>query len=253
MSQDKLIELYQRASKHSHYQLLARSVRSIIDQTSLKVSSRFEEERLGYIASRCRFDAQIVSDVGGNTGFFSFESAALGAARVLYFDGNRAHAEFVAEASHVLGVGDVITVSDHYLNFRNDFPGQVDLCFLLNVLHHVGDDFGDATMTVDEARSQILTSLAYLSRFAKVLVFQLGYNWKGDRNRPLFPGGTKAEQIDFVRRGTADDWHVAHIGIAARVDGKVVYQDLSEENIERDDRLGEFLNRPLFILESRHA
>jgi hypothetical protein len=33
-----------------------------------------------------------------------------------------------------------------------------------------------------------------------------------------------------------------------RIENSVVYQALNETNIERDDRLGEFLNRPLFIM-----
>ena len=56
--------------------------------------------------------------------------------------------------------------------------------------------------------------------------------------------------IELVRQLDAD-WAVQAIGIAERHDGRVVYRDLDARNIDRDDSLGEFLNRPLFILRSR--
>jgi hypothetical protein len=60
--------------------------------------------------------------------------------------------------------------------------------------------------------------------------------------------------IDFVTgRARRADWTIDAIGIAQRSDGVVQYRPLDGRNIERDDALGEFLNRPLFILRSRHV
>jgi hypothetical protein len=84
------------------------------------------------------------------------------------------------------------------------------------------------------------------------LIFQMGFNWKGDIKQCLFSNGTKKEMIDFIKKGTENYWNIESIGIA-QVDsnGSIVYEDLNENNIKRDDTLGEFLNRPIFILKSK--
>ena len=109
------------------------------------------------------------------------------------------------------------------------------------------------TACVAAAKAQMIAQLNRLSRQVSTLVFQLGFNWKGNRHACLFEHGTKAELIDFVTRGTAADWQVDAIGIAERHDGAVRYAPLSARNIVRDDALGEFLNRPIFVLRSRHG
>jgi hypothetical protein len=57
--------------------------------------------------------------------------------------------------------------------------------------------------------------------------------------------------IDMVRAGIAGHWDEVGIGIARANEGITVYEDLSPTNIAREDHLGEFRNRPLFILRSR--
>lgn len=246
-----LVELYNTASKHSNYQTLARPLRAYLQQDNLKITSRYEIERLNYVLANCPVSNKVVADIGGNTGFFTLESAVHGASSVSYFEGNKAHAEFVRESVKVLRLEKVVVVSTDYLNFRDDFSCQVDLCFLLNVLHHIGDDYGDSAILRDEAKKEILNSLSYMSRKAKVLIFQLGFNWKGDRNCGLFEHGTKAELIEFIRNGTMNDWEILNIGIAQKNKDDVEYVELNEINIRRDDSLGEFLNRPLFIMKSK--
>ena len=68
---------------------------------------------------------------------------------------------------------------------------------------------------------------------------------------PLFAGGEKREMIEFITAGTADLWELQDIGIAVSSDQGIVYEDLDSENIQRMDELGEFLNRPIFILRSK--
>jgi hypothetical protein len=143
-------------------------------------------------------------------------------------------------------------VCNRYLNFKDDMHDQVDLCLLLNVLHHIGDDYGDSALSRDEAKKEILNSLSYISRKSKLLVFQLGFNWKGDRNQPLFEYGTKDELIEFIRKGTSGNWEILNIGIAQRTGECVEYQELNGINMQRDNSLGEFLNRPLFIMRSKN-
>ena len=77
---------------------------------------------------------------------------------------------------------------------------------------------------------------------------QLGFNWKGDRHRPLFASGTKVELIDYVRHSVKGHWRIDNIAV---VNPKTrVYEPINDFNLQRFDTLGEFLNRPLFLLTS---
>lgn len=252
MDANVLLDLYQRCSKHSGYQRLAGALAPLLDVDALQVKSRHEHARLDYIAAHVDVADLHVADIGGNTGFFSFELLARGARRVDYYEGQPAHHAFVSAAAARLGLASRLHSHRTYLTFGAGELPQVDCTLLLNVLHHLGDDFGDPGTLREAAKHQMLDGLSALARSSRMLVFQLGFNWKGDRHQPLFTGGTKSEMIDFIRRGTAADWTVAAIGVAECEAGAIAYRELGEHNIERVDALGEFLNRPIFILESRH-
>ena len=82
------------------------------------------------------------------------------------------------------------------------------------------------------------------------MVFQLGFNWKGNRNLGLFENGSKVELIDFIAEGVKNYWTIEKIGIAEAANNSIEYCDLNDNNIIRNDKIGEFLNRPIFILKS---
>lgn len=256
MNAAPLLDLYQRTSKHSNYQVLAGALAPLLGSEAISVKSRHEHERLAYILSRVPVQGLHVVDIGGNTGFFSFELLERGARRVDYYEGNAAHHDFVQAAAQRLGLAGRLHTHRGYVSFEPAGLPRADCTLLLNVLHHFGDDFGDRHAAKEAARQRMLACLSALARTSRMLVFQLGFNWKGDRHQPLFARGSKAEMIDFIARGTAADWDIGAIGIAERsddqADGQTVYRDLCDRNIARDDSLGEFLNRPIFIMQSRH-
>lgn len=252
MSNSRLIELYDKTSKHSHYQVLATPLREIIPTGMQNAHYRWENERLNFIVKHLSYKDASLADIGGNTGYFTLEFIYKGAKSVLFVEGNKAHNDFVREATSVLNWQDKVIIYPRYMMFKDDISLiDVDVTLLLNVLHHVGDDYGDKSQSISEAKNNILRSLSSLSRQTKYLVFQLGFNWKGDINFPLFEGGTKQELIDFVEHGTQDSWAIESIGIAEKANGKVFYDKVSADNIRRKDSLGEFLNRPLFIMKSK--
>ena len=72
------------------------------------------------------------------------------------------------------------------------------------------------------------------------MVFQLGFNCKGNITTPLFKNGTKSEMIEFIKNGTKEYWEVIAIGIPERCNGGIVYKELNEKNIIRDDSLVNF-------------
>jgi len=249
---DRLLTLYNETGKHSQYQIPAKVLSNLLPVATLNIRSRFEQERLDYILRHIECRGAQFTDIGGNTGFFTFEMIDHGADFAIFIEGNPAHSAFVEEAARVLKWQDQIRVYSQYFDFGNDLDWvDSDICFLLNVLHHVGDDYGRNIRDVDSAKANILLSLKRLAKHVKQLVFQLGFNWQGNIEKPLFQHGTKKELIRFLESGIRDDWSIQNIGIAERRPNGIVYKDANSANIERDDSLGEFLNRPIFIMRSR--
>lgn len=250
-SVNKLLELYHETSKHSNYQIVASMLEKYISNQNIDVISRYEKERLKYFVENIDIKDKKILDIGGNTGFFTFELLNHSASKVIYYEGNKVHAQFVKEASKILDLEDIVNVHDEYFLFDNTNKDSYDVIFLLNVLHHVGDDYGDDMLTKEKALKVITKSLQSLASKTKILVFQLGFNWKGNRNLPLFDDGTKKEMIDFIAEGIKHHFTIETIGIAENEEKKVVYNRLNESNIQRVDDLGEFLNRPIFIMKSK--
>lgn len=251
MKQD-LLDKYHSVSKHSNYQMLAPSVIGLLGPHHLEVRSRHEAERFDWITSKMDPKGLRFLDVGGNTGYFSFELVDCGALSVDYYEGNVAHCEFVDEASRGLMVEDRLKTHGEYFGFdANGLSGAFDCVLLLNVVHHFGDDFGGRTTSFEKAKEKMMECVRVMASSTRWMVFQMGFNWKGDRSLPLFESGTKSEMVDFVRRGLGDAWDIASIGVAEQRGDRIVYADPSVANMERNDSMGEFLNRPLFLLKSR--
>lgn len=244
---EKLKSMYEAQSKHSNYQILASSLSSVLEEDKLSIVSRHEAERLNYILDNISFADKKVIDVGGNTGYFTFEAITNRAKKVVYYEGNPNHAEFVSLATSILNLESQIEIHNEYFNFNS--TELYDIGIVLNVLHHIGDDFGKNQLSIQKALEYMSDSLREMSKYINVLIFQLGFNWKGDRHLPLFANGTKNELINFVKTSIDGFYEIEKIGIAVKVDDKIVYQDLNQLNLLRRDELGEFLNRPLFILK----
>lgn len=249
MQSKELVSLYQKSSKHSNYQVLPEELRDYIPENVLNINSRYEEERLEFMLNQLDFKRKTVLDIGGNTGYFSFELLDEGAGKVVFVEGNEDHAEFVRSAAQMLEKP--IKVINDYMDFDGAPEwGTVDITLLLNVVHHLGDDFGDEEISLAEAREEMEECINYFSDKTDWLVFQMGYCWKGDTSKLLFENGTKREMIDFVEEASAEKWEIESIGIPEKKDDEVVYSSPTEENMKRRDDWGEFLNRPLFIMRS---
>ena len=252
----RLSELYSRISKHSQYQMPAMNMCGLIDADSkLRCHSHYENERLDFLLDKIDVRGKKILDIGGNTGYFSFELLNRGAESIVFYEGNKDHAEFVKEVADFLGLSRKLEVHSEYYGFSgsND-DNQYDIVLLLNVLHHVGDDYGEKFTTIGSAKNEIIRELLSVISKTEYIFFQLGFNWHGNRNMPLFTNGTKSEMIHFIHDGIKDYCDILHIGIAETTkSGRTKYMPLTDRNVMRDDAKGEFLNRPLFILRSKYA
>jgi len=249
---EQLTQLYAKMSKHSNYQVLSPKLQEMTGGASFNTCSRWERERFEYILATVPVHGKTVLDIGGNSGYFTFEALEAGATRALYFEGNTAHSDFVTLATQLLDVADRVVVQNRYYGFDGEQHERVHLGLLLNVLHHVGDDYGDKYLGLKAAKKLMAEQLNSMADKVGYLALQIGFCWKGDTNYLLFPNGTKCELIDFVSDAVDGAWDILNIGIPEKVGEVVSYCSPNEENMRRDDALGEFLNRPLFILKS-HA
>lgn len=250
---EELKRLYTEVSKHSNYQILSKRLSLLLTNNEIKVKTRYEEERLKYILKNISIKNKKVLDIGGNTGYFTFEFLDYEAKLVHYYEGNKTHADFVRLASSILGVEKRIEITDRYFSFEDELKNErYDIVLLLNVLHHIGDDYGDKELSIDMAKQLIIKELKSFTGKTDFMFFQLGFNWKGNRNLGLFKDGTKTEMIDFITQGTKDFCDIVKIGIPEKEDKGVKYFDQHASNIGRNDELGEFLNRPLFIIKFRN-
>jgi SAM-dependent methyltransferase len=242
----RLISLLELRSKHSSYQELHPCLRNLFDIDLLPVGKR-EYVRWQYMASRLDLAEKTVLDIGANTGYFSMAAIEANARFVTAMEGNRAHAEFIKETAQLLGWQERLLSANNYFEFDPYGSSEFDVTFCLNVLHHMGDDFGNQTLSMEQAQQNIMQCLINLATHTRHCWFQLGFNWKGDRNRPLFPTGLKRELIDFVESACRGHWFIEKLAIYNPETG--VYEDSREELLERFDSVGEFLNRPLFLLK----
>jgi len=246
---DKLKNMYANTSKHSNYQVLASELYHYLAKGDIDVRSRNEHIRLEFFLKNVNLKNKKILDIGGNTGYFTFEALRHGASKVDYYEGNDSHSKFVKLSSEILNYTDNINIYNEYYHFNK--AHNYDVVFLLNVLHHIGDDFGNGRLSKEKALEAIIEHMKFIAKQTNILVFQLGFNWKGDCKLPLFENGTKKELIDFIISSLESEYEIVKIGIAERIDEDITYNDLNDMNIIRDDSLGEFLNRPIFIMKSK--
>ncbi len=241
--------LYDAQSKHSSYQLIHPTLLPLLGDTAGLPAGKLEEQRQRFFERAVPMADRTVLDIGANTGYFSFAALQSGARRVRAQEGNAAHARFIDAAARELGVSQRLQVVPAYFDFEPAADERFDVALCLNVVHHLGDDFGDSALTIAQARDQMLMAINAMTAWTRTLVLQVGFNWKGDRHRPLFDGGEKASLIEFVRAGTASHWKIDQIVVAdPRFDGELTPVDAV--NLPRNDAIGEFANRPLFVMRA---
>jgi len=245
-----LLELYQRRSKHSSYQQLHPWLARAFGDTAALPPGKREVQRQRYFERVLPYCGASVLDIGANTGFFSFAAMEQGARNVVCYEGNAEHAQFIAAGAALLGLQDRMAVRNRYYAFDQGEAGErYDIGLCLNVLHHLGDDFGDPALGIEQARTRMLACLRQLAGSVQQLVLQIGFNWKGDVRHPLFEGGRKDALIEFVRGGLGDAWRLDETVVANPDTGE--YEPTAGRNLARFDTIGEFMNRPIFRLIAR--
>lgn len=248
LNRKQLRELYEKKSSILQYQSFHPRIQAYVNY-KVPQKSRYESERCDYITKNIDIKGKKILDIGGNAGYFTFESCAQNAVSVDYYEGDKEYAEFVSLAAEVAELSDIITVHPEYFLFGEQTKTW-DIIFFLNVIHHIGFVF-EKEVTEKEVKKIMMERINEMAKYTKVMVFQMGYNWYGDAKKCLFENGTKKEMEEYIRNGTSEFWTIKKVGIPEKAGDDFVYLDMNECNNMRIDEYGEFLNRPLFIMESK--
>lgn len=246
-----ILNEHSRQEKHIGYHILPERFNRFLAGTEHENNYVFSErERFDFFKKNVEFSGRKVIDIGCNIGYFLFSILDSGAKQVTGYEGKKSCGDFLKKAIALDNEEDKFILYNEYYQF-DDTSEKYDIGLLLNVIHHTGDDYRSDEKNIIAAKENMLKQVNLLSHQINTLVFQMGYNWKGNRDLCLFANGTKSEMIDYLEKGTSEYWDITCIGIPEKSGGKVQYCYRNEKNIERDDSLGEFLNRPIFILKSK--
>ncbi len=248
LSTAHLAALVKKSSKHGDYQALHPWLHGAGGQ-DYRPAGKQEKARQAHMERHTKPKGQTVLDIGANTGYFTFGALQAGAAHVTAIEGNKDHAAFIDEAGKLLKIDKRMDVRAGYFDFFAPAAETYDLILCLNVLHHLGDDFGDQALTMEKAKTEIRRAIRGLARHGRQMWLQLGFNWKGNRHLPLFADGTKREIMAFVADACKGAWSIQHTSVFSP--HTHAYEECQGELMARFDNLGEFLNRPLFLLERK--
>lgn len=216
-------------------------------------SITLDAARAAFVFDQQSAKGRRVLDIGANQGYMSIEAALRGARHIDAFESNAIDSAFLIQAASALFP--LRSVSVHAENYRFDLPrtGQWNYVLCLNVLHHVGRYFDQHVNTLEQAKSAMAQHLQGLLSSDGHVWLQLGFNWQGDVQRPLFERGTKREMTDFVAAMAGPNARIATVGIYnpdSKAYEAVALDDGDHPLWERIDSLGEFGNRPLYLIES---
>lgn len=251
-----LISLLAARSKHSEYQEIFPELKKILGIQEMVVNGR-ENSRWNFMLENFNWHGARVIDIGANTGYFSMAAIQAQAKEVLAIEGNVEHAQFIRSAAKMLNFDSRIKVEQRYFEASNeefifcDVNNAFDVVLYLNVVHHFGDDFGSKYMLIDDSLNEMRCQIQNISKYGEYCWFQMGFNWKGDRQKPLFSKGLKSELVNYVKLACNGFWDVKSISVYN--EKSQAYEEISERLMTRFDNLGEFLNRPLFLLKKTRA
>jgi hypothetical protein len=245
----KLDSLYHDQTKHAVYQDVPDFVREALgyavatNEQWRGVGSRWE-----YMRTHLDFTHERVLDVGANTGFFTLSLAkAHPTAVCTALEGNSNHAEFIQEVAAHFNLHNV-RILRQYLDFASlEQLGLYDTVLLNNVLHHAGVDFDRGLVqTRQKLFDYLVDYLGKLKNHCRRLVFQMGYNWGGNKQQPVVALADDPGKCLYVSRALRQaGWNLAALALPYRIDGRmpVEHRDAPKDVVDAANAGDEVLLR----------
>jgi SAM-dependent methyltransferase len=242
--------LYFKDGKHSSYHPVPAELEIYFDDLILDTKWRSPVPRLRLLSQELphEFNGTII-DLGANTGFQTIEIARLFRdANVIAYEGNPSHASFLSECARILNIQN-IEVRNEFARANEIsllFPGAILLDF--NVFHHYSYDFDrNSALEISEWWDVNLPQWFSASKMLKEHWFSVGFNFGGDKKRPLFKGASPLEYAQklYSSATTGNDFQIKFFFY---LENSYQELDFTRENIEGISSLqksSEFFQRPI--------
>ena len=242
--------LYFEDGKHSNYHPVPAELEIYFEDLILNTKWRSPVPRLRLLTQELphKFSGTII-DLGANTGFQTIEIARLFRdANVIAYEGNPSHASFLSECARILNIQN-IEVRNEFARANEIsllFPGAILLDF--NVFHHYSYDFDrNSALEISEWWDVNLPKWFSASKILKEHWFSVGFNFGGDKKRPLFK---EASPLEFAQKlySSATAGNDFQIKFFFYLENSYQELDFTRENIEDMSSLqknSEFFQRPI--------
>jgi hypothetical protein len=230
----QLQALYGDSSKHANYQSVPAFVRVALGyQEAIDEGWRGDSARYAYVqrALDLRPD-QWIADVGANTGLFVLSLAHdYPDCQFVAYETHPNHVEFIRLIASAFELEN-LTVKETTVDLAavDELP-VFDVLLHMNVLHHAGHDYDAGLVSApDQLDDYARRYLARLSHKASLLVFQCGYNWGGDKARPIVSPQDQAGMVAWLLSLFArTSWQVNAMAFATHgEDGAIAYNNLPQ-------------------------
>ncbi len=269
---EQLRQFYNDQSKHARYQSIPAFVQEALGyQEQLDDLWRSDKPRYRYLEDFLeRISFTSVMDVGANTGYFSLSLAHRFPRVTVYaVEMHANHVQFMQLISRHFHLPNLKIVQKPLLLENAEIFPSADVLLLFNVLHHAGVDFDQGAVTSPaDFESYAVPYLSHLIRKFTYLVFQMGYNWGGDKRRPIVAVDDDVQKARLsFRMLQAGGWKTVEIAYPRLVKRRYVYFPASHDyllSLQNDHLPGiarylstlpleehsEFYRRPIFICRS---
>jgi hypothetical protein len=275
---ERLQRLYDTGAKHDRYQNLPAFVQEALGfNTDIDENWRGDTARYSLLEQCLSLEnGERLCDIGANTGFFTLSLAhRFPGAHVTAYEMNAQHVAYIREIAAHFGMNNV-DVLEQGVDLQH--AGAVTPCDVLlhfNVLHHAGVDFDKGHIAgPGQFPAYAVDYLSRLSRNVRTMIFQMGYNWGGNKLQPLVPLQDDLQKLSYtLDLFRASGWQILGIAHCSRRDGPLAYHwmpaglvaDLenaaasntvshaAEDYLQSVDpsALSEFYRRPFFRVERR--
>lgn len=265
--QDKqeILRYYDDGSKHSNYQNFPEFLAEGLGiRAEINEEWRGDTARLMFIRKYLNIELNDkVADIGANTGKFCMELAKEYTDAEFYaVEINKHHTDFISKVADLFEMKNLkILNKSAALEKLQELP-SFDIALHMNVLHHVGVDFEQGVVNNPaEVKDYLIQYFKEFRKHAKKMVFQLGYNWGGNKQKPIVPVTEIFEMVKYQKEiFKITGWGIEAIGLYDHqekmynyISGTATEKELVQQiEICKMTLNSEFYKRPIFILTSNN-
>ncbi len=199
----ELEKLYFDGTKHAVYQNIPAFVQQALGYSvELDETWRGDSARYKNLLAHMDFTRlDVLGDIGANTGFFSLSLAHRFSHLTVYaYEANPNHHRFITAIKNQFSLQNV-QVKNLFVDLSHiDALGRHDCLLNYNVLHHAGVDFDQGLVTPETFSEYAAAYLKKMRTKAACMVFQMGFNWGGNKAKPLVPVQDDAGKVLFMAK-----------------------------------------------------